>query len=273
MLSIATDPIPVFNTPEFPNYFKGKGESIPLDDQGLMRGLETILLPGMSFDPREALLKNILKIKTPNYSGRELYIHGNFLPKFPSKKQPIDLLSVDKICKTLKELIGTPYLWGGNWPKGIPKMLQLYPPSVELSRLDPKIQNIWQLKGVDCSGLLYYATGGYTPRNTADLVNYKKGLKIENSKKEEIISLVKPLDLITWKGHVIIVIDKETCIESTPEKGVHLRKLSERIEEVLKTRKPVNKNPPDDSFVIRRWHSEGFCSSIMRCAQQSCCIL
>ncbi|MCL6755763.1 MAG: C40 family peptidase [Candidatus Rhabdochlamydia oedothoracis] len=273
MLSIATDPIPVFNTPEFPNYFKEKGEFIPLDNQGLMRCLETILLPGMSFDPREALPKNILKIKTPNYSGKELYIHGEFLPNSSSKKQLINLPSVDKICKTLKKLIGTPYLWGGNYPEGIAKIPKIYPPNANLSSLDPKIQNIWQLKGVDCSGLLYYATGGYTPRNTADLVKYKKGLKIENLKKEGILSLLQPLDLITWKGHVIIVIDKETCIESTPEKGVNSRRLFERIEEVLKTRKPVNKNPSDKSFVIRRWHSESFYASVIRCAQQSCCIL
>ena len=63
----------------------------------------------------------------------------------------------------------------------------------------------------------------------------------------------------TW----IIIIDKETCIESTIENGVHLRSLSERIEEVLKTRKPVNESPSDDSFVIRRWH-QNFKPCVMR---------
>lgn len=263
--------IPLFNTPEFPNYFQGKGESIPLDDQGLMRCLETILLPGTPFNLREKLPKNIWEIETPNYSGKRLYSHGKFLLKPSLKKHPISLLSTDKICRTLRKLVGTPYLWGGNWPKGVAEMLKLYP--VDLSRLDPKTQNIWQLKGVDCSGLLYYATNGYTPRNTSDLVKYKEGLKIKNLTKEKMISLLEPLDLITWKGHVIIVIDKQICIESTIENGVHLRKLSERVEEVLKMRKPVNKNPDDHSFVIRRWYSKSFHSSIMRRAKQSCCIL
>ena len=181
---------PLFNTPEFPKYFQGKGESIPLDDQGLMRCLETILLPGMSFDLRERLPENIWKIETPNYLGKSLYSHRKFLIDSLSKKQPISLPSVDKICRTLKKLIGTPYLWGGNWPKGVAEMLKLYPPSVALSSLDPKIQNIWQFKGVDCSGLLYYATSGYTPRNTSDLVNYKEGLKIKNLTKEKMISLL-----------------------------------------------------------------------------------
>lgn len=271
MSLVTSSPIPLFNTPEFPSYFQGKGESIPLDDQGLMRCLETILLPGMSFDLREKLPDNIFKIKTPNYSGEELYIDRRFFNETSLIEQPSSLPSVDKICKTLKKLIGTPYLWGGNCPEGVAGMLKLYP--VDLSTLDPKTQNTWQLKGVDCSGLLYYATNGYTPRNTSDLVNYKEGLKIKNLTKEKMISLLKPLDLIVWKGHVIIVIDKETCIESTIENGVHLRDISERIEEVLKTRKPVNENPSDDSFVIRRWHSDILNPSIMRRTKQSCCIL
>lgn len=270
MSLITTEPLPLFNTSEFSSYFKGEGKAIPLDDGGLMRCLEMILLPKMSFDLQEKLSKNVWKIKTSHYPREELYIHGKFLTNLYSKKQPTNLPSVDNICKTLKKLIGTPYLWGGNWPKGVTKMLELYPPTINPSSLDPKIQNIWQLKGVDCSGLLYYATKGHTPRNTSDLVNYKEGLKIKNLTKEEMIFLLKPLDLIIWKGHVIIVIDKETCIESSPEKGVHLRNLSERIKEVLKIRKPVNQKPSDDSFVIRRWHSESFNSSIMRSTKQSC---
>lgn len=273
MSLITNSPIPVFNTSEFPSYFTGEGEHIPLDDQGLMRALETILLPGMSFDLQKKSSDNIFEINTPNYSGKELYIDRRFSNETPSTEQPSNLPSVDKICETLRKLIGTPYLWGGNWPEGIPKMLELYPPAVDIHSLDPKIQNIWQLKGVDCSGLLYYATKGYTPRNTSDLVTYKKGLNIENLEKNKIALLLEPLDLIAWKGHVIIVIDKETCMESTIEKGVHLRNLSERIEEVLETRQTVNQNPSKDYFVIRRWYSDNLNSSKMRRSKQSCCIL
>mgnify|MGYP003538286839 FL=1 len=270
MFLVASSPVPLFNTFKFPNYFQGKGKSIPLDNQGLMRCLETILLPGMLFALREKLSKNIYKIETPNYPGEKLYSHEKFLIKSSSKKQPINLLSVDTICETLLGLIKkkekTPYLWGGNWPEGVAKMLELYPPA-DFSSLSEKMQNIWQLKGVDCSGLLYYATNGYTPRNTSDLVNYKDSVKIKNLTKEAIISLLEPLDLITWKGHVIIVIDKENCIESTPENGVHLSNLFQRIEGVLEKRKPVNKNPSDDSFVIRRGDSKSMNSSKMRCAK------
>lgn len=253
MSTIIYAPVPVLNTPGFASCFGGEdGCSVPLDDQGLMRGLETILLPGSSLILKKQMSEHIWKIETPNYYGEKLYIDKRLINKKPSTKQPSNVFTAHKICETLKELIGTPYLWGGNWPLGIDEMLKFYPPAVDFSSFSEKTQNAWLLKGVDCSGLLYYSTNGYTPRNTSDLVNYGKTVLM----KKEIVQIVQPMDLIVWKGHVIIIIDKETCIESTIKNGVHLRNLSERIEEVLKTRKPVNENPSDDSFVIRRWYSK-----------------
>ena len=170
-------PVPVLNNPGFASCFGGEdGRSIPLDDQGLMRDLETILLPGSSLTLKEQISEHIWKIETPSYSGEKLYIDRRLVNEKPSIEQPSNLLTSHKICETLKGLKGTPYLWGGNWPFGIDEMLNLYPPAstVSFSSLSPKIQNAWLLKGVDCSGLLYYATNGYTPRNTSDLVNYGK---------------------------------------------------------------------------------------------------
>ncbi|HEV3269041.1 MAG TPA: hypothetical protein VGZ69_00095 [Candidatus Rhabdochlamydia sp.] len=257
-MSITTNPIPVLNTADFSSCFGGKdGRSIPLDDQGLMRNLETILLPGSPLGLKEKISEHIWEIKTPVYSGEKLYIDKRLLKT--TSQQTNALPTVDKICKSLKSLTGTPYLWGGNWPLGINKMCELYPPKVDFSSLPEKIQNTWLLKGVDCSGLLYWATNGYTPRNTSDLVTYAEGLNIENLKEKDIVLLLKPLDLITWKGHVIIVIDKETCIESTPKEGVHMSNLCKRTEEVLKNRIAVNQYPSDLSdfnFVIRRWYTQ-----------------
>ncbi|MEK7340518.1 MAG: hypothetical protein WBD50_00990 [Candidatus Rhabdochlamydia sp.] len=251
MSTIIYAPVPVLNTPGFASCFGGEdGRSIPLDDQGLMRGLETILLPGSSLILKQKISEHIWEIEIPSYSGEKLYVDKRLVNKSLPTEQSNNLFTADKLCKTLKGLIGTPYLWGGNWPLGIDEMLKLYPPSIDFSSLSEKIQNTWLLKGVDCSGLLYYSTNGYTPRNTSDLVNYGKAVLM----KKEIAQIVQPLDLIVWEGHVIIVIDKEFCIESTIEKGVHLRCLPERIEEVLKTRKLVHENPSDDSFVIRRWY-------------------
>lgn len=246
-------PTPVLNTANFSFCFGGKdGRSLPLDDQGFMRNLETILLPGSSLIIKEHLTKHICKIETSSYSGKNLYIDKRFLKE--TSQYTRTLPTINKICETLKNLIGTSYLWGGNWPMGIPKMRELYPPKGGFSSLPENTQNAWLLKGVDCSGLLYYATNGNIPRNTSDLVTYATSLHIEGLKGKDIIPLLKPLDLLVWKGHVTIVIDNKSCIESTPKQGVHRNPLSQTVEKLLETRKAVNQYQEDHSFIVCRWY-------------------
>lgn len=256
MCVITKHPTPVLNTADFSFCFGGKdGQSLPLDDQGLMRTLETILLPGSPLIIKTNPRKNICRIKTPEYAGKNLFIDKRFLEKTSSAVQINELATVEEIYTILKSLEGTPYLWGGNWPMGIDKMSEFYPPSIDFTKLPEKTQNTWQLKGLDCSGLLYYATNGHTPRNTTDLLTYADHLEIEGLEGNEIAQRLNPLDLLLWKGHVIIVIDNQTCIESTPKEGVHTNNLSERIEKLLATRKAVNQYSSSfPSFVICRWH-------------------
>jgi len=73
------------------------------------------------------------------------------------------------------------------------------------------------------------------------------------------------LDLIVWKGHVIIVLDRERTIESRlapkPGKrdGVAVRPLREVLTEVMGKRVPVDRfveknGRGEKTFVIRRWY-------------------
>jgi len=126
------------------------------------------------------------------------------------------------------------------------------------------------LKGLDCSGLLYYATNGYTPRNTSSLLNYGKPVQIAGLKVDEIIQKVAPLDIIVWVGHVIIILDKEHIIESRLDYdkhkkgfqgGVKIRQLKKVLVEIMKRKVPVD-NYKDKvkrgkrKFVIRRWYKQ-----------------
>jgi cell wall-associated NlpC family hydrolase len=120
------------------------------------------------------------------------------------------------------------------------------------------------LAGLDCSGLLYSATGGWTPRNTSQLITFGDSVAVAGKHSAEIAALLKPLDLIVWNGHVIIVIDRQTAIESRLEcgkagnGGVQVSSLSQRIAEIMRTRHPVNSWPNGkkqrDIFVVRRWY-------------------
>jgi hypothetical protein len=116
------------------------------------------------------------------------------------------------------------------------------------------MHNHWILKGVDCSGLLYEATNGYTPRNTSDLFQFGNFLPIENI---EIEKNIQPLDIILFPGHVIIIINQQTCIESKENHGVIISQLKTKLHELKQKKTPLNncsfEKNTDDFFVIKRW--------------------
>lgn len=132
------------------------------------------------------------------------------------------------ILSKLKKALGQPYIWGGNWGRGILEIKDLY--KSEISR---PLENSWTLSGVDCSGLLYEATNGFIPRNTSDLMHF--GDKISS------LENIKPLDIIIWPGHVIILLEPNLVIESLLGKGVIETPLHDRLQQIAE--KP---------FVIRR---------------------
>jgi hypothetical protein len=75
--------------------------------------------------------------------------------------------------------------------------------------------------------------------------------------------MLEPLDLIVWNGHVLIVLDRQTVIESRLEcgkngnGGVMTTVLKQRLTEIMRTRRPVDSWPTAgkqrDVFVVRRW--------------------
>jgi hypothetical protein len=242
----ATEPAPVLNTPHWQKVFSNP---LPLDDQKLLRPVETVLLKGSLVKVVRTFDDHIVQVKMEEYPGEELYIDDRFLE--PAK----DLSERKKSCPSLKRLLQqlknwpkTIYVWGGNVTQGVPKLAEYYPMP---EKVDPITKKIWMLKGVDCSGLLYEATGGFLPRNTSELVNIGIGIPIANKSAEEIAKVLIPGDLIVWKGHVIIVEENGTVFESAATFGGTARtKLISRLTEIMKLRQP------DVSFFVRRWHQD-----------------
>jgi hypothetical protein len=143
-------------------------------------------------------------------------------------------------------------------------MLTFYPPSCPLSQIDPLTYHNWTMNGFDCSGLLYYATNGATPRNTSDLIQDRFGinLPIQGKTPQEILPLLQELDAIVWKGHVVLVFDKKTAIESRAKKGVVKSPLEIRLHEIIHDLGKTPANSWDSAenkqacFVIKRWHPD-----------------
>ncbi len=259
--AVANEPTPVLNSPDFPGVFGGAdGMTIRIDNEGLIREMEFIALPGTVFELQGEYDYGDHKIyncKCDEYEyGSLLYIDSRFVtvmdkePKPRQKKLP----SKAEIYKFLDNAVGEKYCWGGDFIGGIDKLLEYYPPKGNIS---DDLKYKWSLRGCDCSGLMYQATNGYTERNTSKLVNYGEGVEIEGLSAKQIADKVKPLDMMVWDGHVIYVYDEKTAIQSGLSKGgVVKTDLLETIQNIMSSRTPVNNydSSSGERFVVRRWY-------------------
>jgi hypothetical protein len=252
---------PVLHTGDFESVFGGTdGKTVRTDKEGLIRDLEYIAFKGTVFEILEEIDKGdhkIYKVRTDNYDyNTSLYIDSRFvnISNEKPKMNAVKLPSKDEIYDFLDKAVGSKYCWGGNYIKGIDKMLTYYKPSGNISQ---DMKDLWTLKGCDCSGLMYEATNGYSERNTSKLINYGQPVNIEGLNAEQIIDKLELLDMIVWNGHVIYVYDKHTAIQSSLSKGgVVKTELLETIENIMKKRKPVNDydSSSGERFVVRRWY-------------------
>jgi cell wall-associated NlpC family hydrolase len=267
---IALTSTPVLNSPDFKAVFGGKsGVALKTDRCGQVRELEYIALPGTVFTIVKKLPSGsatIYQVKSDEYkapANTRLYIDSRFLHPERTVAPPrrASLPSREAIAAALRAEVGSRYVWGGNVSGGVPEL------SAWLYKSNQEEERGWLiLAGLDCSGLLYHATNGWTPRNTAQLLMYGEGIAIAGKSVGEIPLLLQPLDLIVWNGHVVIVLDQQTAIESRLEcgkpgnGGVVITPLSQRIAEIMRTRHPVNTWPngkkQNNMFVVRRWYTE-----------------
>ncbi len=259
---------PVLNTPDFKAVFGGaSGQSLKVDRCGQVRELEYIALSGT---PLTILKKqrsgtaDIYQVETDEYAAPpnvRLYVDGRFVRLqniAPAPRRPV-LPPREDVVSALRSSVGMPYVWGGNIPGGVPELAVWFDRDV-MGRDGERLR----LAGLDCSGLLFHATGGWTPRNTTGLLTFGQAVAIAGKTSAEIAALLQPLDLIVWDGHVIIVLDPQTVIESRLKcgqegnGGVVTTSLPKRVAEVTQTRSPANVWPGgkkrSDIFVVRRWY-------------------
>jgi len=215
------------------------------DHCGQVRELEFIALPNAPFTVVRRM-QQVVEVTTPDYrapAAVRLYVHQSFLEFLATAPPPRTSVLPEKnaVISALRSAVGLPYVWGGNVRQGVEG----------------------RYKGLDCSGLLYEATNGFTLRNTADLVSFGAAVPVAGLTADQILSSLRPLDLLVWKGHVIIVLDRETAIESIlrcgqpGQGGVVTVPLKKRLLDVMKTRIPSDRWPEGGAkaavFVVRRW--------------------
>jgi hypothetical protein len=269
---------PFFYLEDFSRYYGHKNSGkIILDDWSQMDPLEFVALTGTVMKVEKILSYSgltLLQVKSSEYpyDSDPHYIDARFMTviksKTPLRERNITLPKKESIIQSLKKQVWSPYIWWGNVGNGIPDMIKYYAPN---SEFDDLTKSKLTMSGFDCSGLLYWSTNGYTPRNTSKLITFWTGLLIEWKTIEEIIWLVKPLDIIVWNGHNRIILDKDSIIESTVNftssgnysqiNGVRIVPLADSLKDIIeeKKRKGVNdwnesQLPKKEKFVIRRWY-------------------
>jgi hypothetical protein len=265
---VARSAAPVLNTAGFSQVFGGAdGKTLTTDRCGQVRALEFIALPGTVFSIRGELRDGataVFLVESDDYpmpTGTKLYVDSRLVELHGNRPPPRvrRLPSREEIITALKVSIGSPYVWGGNIQGGVAELAGLF----YGGKLPAADRNRLTLAGLDCSGLLYQATGGWTPRNTSQLVSYGRPVQVAGKRRDEIAGLLEPLDLIVWNGHVLIVLDRDTVIESRLEcgkpgnGGVQTTALRKRLADIMRTRRPVGVWPAGgkqrDVFVVRRW--------------------
>ena len=252
--AVAITATPVLNTPDFKKVFGG---TLRLDPCKGVRPIEFIALAGTLFTV-EGEQENggitVYRIASNDYPYRSTtgyFVDGRSLKMVSApvqERQPV-LPALAEVQRRLMATLGKPYVWGGNLKDGVPLLKEFYPQAEPLA-------------GVDCSGLLYQATDGFTPRNTSALTAFGDAVPVAGLSPERIAQKLQPLDLIVWKGHVMIVLDRDSFIESVMGcegggNGVRLTPLREGLRRLMKHRQPMDIYPQGSAgakaFVVRRW--------------------
>ncbi|MDU0458647.1 MAG: peptidoglycan endopeptidase [Geobacteraceae bacterium] len=268
LFGVARQNTPVLNSADFAGVFGGKdGRVLKSDRCGQVRELEFIALPGTVFKVLKEQKRGpsaICRVETDEYHappGVRLYVDCSTLMLGGDAPTPRarTLPARERVVKNLKDSLGSSYVWGGNLQSGIPELAKWFPGTI--GQADAAR---FTLAGLDCSGLLYQATGGWTPRNTSQLVTYGKPVPVGGRQVSQILPLLEPLDLIVWNGHVVIVLDRENAIESRLEcgkpghGGVVVTPLDQRLREIMRSRRPADIWPAGsrskEMFVVRRWY-------------------
>jgi hypothetical protein len=245
MMQKTTGFIPIFHDKDI--FFHFIQKELPLDDQGLYRPLEMMLMPGAEFEIMNIYEKGVCQIKLKDQKKYYLFLDMLDL----NFKDLGQIQDEQQILTKLLSFQGCPYVWGSNWILNSDQWCQVE--SCFSSYPENFIKNMKYLfSGIDCSGLLYAATLGQLPRNTSELIHFGNFIDINGLSNQHICQKVRPLDLLVWKGHVLAFLDENTLIESRKDFGCVIVDAKNRLEEIRQTRIPSSEIG-EDRFYVKRW--------------------
>ncbi len=169
------------------------------------------------------------------YTQGKLYTLDSVLDgnAFPQKTGNGEIKNTDKqqVINRLKSCEGSMYLFGGCYSKGVGvfreflekigfvDMFEKHIKDNDIHLSNEERELVLNLKGLDCSGLLCQATDYLFMGDAKDVYRFgidNKGylLDIAGKNSKEICNMLEPLDVIVYKGHMIVVIDDNMVIQA-----------------------------------------------------------
>lgn len=132
------------------------------------------------------------------------------------------LPSEKDITRRMVQLVGLPYLYGGSAPFGSLAQAEKF---IELGLFkkedlnNPELRQLMMSSGVDCSGLFNYGTNYHFFGDTRHVYDFfKRGLVVlpeeDKASPRNITNHLLPLDIIIYRGHMMVVIDTEFVIQA-----------------------------------------------------------
>jgi hypothetical protein len=240
-------PTPIFNHFALEEFLGQKEGALSLNQKGRLSFLEMIALKGTLFVLEEKISTYVYRVSLNEYKTLyPLYVDIRSLENVENRlERELQLPLPEKILDSLLAQRGRPYLWGGNLMEPIEHLEKWYCSKEPLS---PYEVMMIRFDGVDCSGLIYSATLGFTPRNTSEMVHFGRSVSLKEA--------LNPLDLIVDFGHVVIVIDQTWSIQSKEKFGVFLLKTTEVLDSLQRRKKWVDQwesSRKEEIFTIRRF--------------------
>lgn len=230
----------------------------------------TVLLPGSLLDVSD-LDEKISKVvwhvnPKKTFEG---YVHNEFLKNFceevskntagyPPSPMPLkEIRTIFQRC--IDERI--PYCWGGNWFETIP-----LPDDYHFEPTDVIGEKPYELRGFDCSGLLYFISNGLLPHSTRQLrscgkILYRIGKNDTISLKdlrEKLAALqLRDSDYVVIEGHVVVCYNGGVIEFRGMDYGCVFTPAEKAAERIMALVAAIRKTDDDESDVrFIRWHPE-----------------
>lgn len=228
--------------------------------------LDTVLLPGSVVELssyKDGMVK--VKCEMTEKVKHEGFIYASFIKDFCKEFREGDVkrtrspMSLKEIRKVFERCLSenVPYCWGSNQFETVPL------PGVIFKPADGSTKP-YELRGFDCSGLLYYISDGTLPHATGALKNFGKRLftiqagetfgKELQEKVEKVVADLKDTDFIAIKGHVVVAYSKGLIEFRSKNLGCCFTPKEQAVQRITELIEAAKKKNSDVWFV--RWHPE-----------------